>query len=293
MSDQVLDGQLAVGRAEQERALGGQRGYGGRTYLRRSAAEAPVRGQQVSGDLEPGHAGRFCHAPTAPTALVPGWETEDMSRDLGAERMDYRGEHLLEEQAPGDPVVLFERWLADAFAAKERGVLPEPTAMVVATSAAGRPSARTVLLKEATSYGFVFFTNYDSRKGAELAENPLVALHFGWYPLQRQVRVEGTSARTTRAESASYFATRPRGSQLGAWASAQSSEVGSLEQLKEGYRAAEERFAGVEVPCPAHWGGYRVTPAVVEFWQGQPSRMHDRLVYERVADGWRMTRLAP
>jgi pyridoxamine-phosphate oxidase len=138
-----------------------------------------------------------------------------MSPDLAAERIDYLGDHLLESEAPGDPYALFERWLADAFAAKARGVLPEPTAMVVATSHRGRPSARTVLLKEASPQGFVFFTNYTSHKGAELAENPLVALHFGWYPLQRQVRVEGTAARVSRAESEAYFATRPRGSQLG------------------------------------------------------------------------------
>jgi pyridoxamine 5'-phosphate oxidase len=216
-----------------------------------------------------------------------------MSHDLAAERMDYRGDHLLESEAPSDPYDLFERWLADAFAAKERGELPEPTAMVVATSHEGRPSVRTVLLKEAGARGFVFFTNYHSHKGVELAENPQVALHFGWYPLQRQVRIEGTAARVSRAESEAYFATRPRGSQLGAWASAQSSEVGSFEALTESYRAAEERFEGVDVPCPEHWGGFRVTPDLLEFWQGQPSRMHDRLVYTSDAAGWDLIRLAP
>jgi pyridoxamine 5'-phosphate oxidase len=216
-----------------------------------------------------------------------------MVHDLAAERMDYLGDHLLESEAPRDPYALFARWLADAFAAKEGGVLPEPTAMVVATSHGGRPSARTVLLKEATPQGFVFFTNYRSHKGAELAENPLVALHFGWYPLQRQVRVEGVSARVSRAESEAYFATRPRGSQLGAWASAQSSEVASLEALTDSYAAAEERFAGQDVPCPEHWGGYRVTPDLVEFWQGQPSRMHDRLLYRESSVGWQAVRLAP
>ncbi|HYP43764.1 MAG TPA: pyridoxamine 5'-phosphate oxidase [Propionibacteriaceae bacterium] len=216
-----------------------------------------------------------------------------MSRDLAAERIDYRSEHLLESQVPADPYGLFERWLADAFAARERGVLPEPTAMVVATSVAGRPSARTVLLKEATARGFVFFTNYLSGKGAALADNPQIALHFGWYPLHRQIRVEGTAERTSRAESEAYFATRPRGSQLGAWASAQSSEVGSLEELNAAYQAVEERFTDQDVWCPEHWGGYRVTPASIEFWQGQPSRMHDRLAYLRAGGGWRVVRLAP
>ncbi len=213
--------------------------------------------------------------------------------DLFAERIDYRSAHLLETEVPAEPFALFDTWLSEAFAAKERGVLPEPTAMVVATSAADRPSARTVLLKEATGGGFVFFSNYDSRKGTEIASSPAVALHFGWYPLQRQVRVEGRSARIDRAESERYFASRPRGSQLGAWASAQSSEVASLDALNEAYAAAERRFADQDVPCPPHWGGYRVTPDAVEFWQGQPSRMHDRLLYRRVDAGWSITRLAP
>lgn len=216
-----------------------------------------------------------------------------MSNDLAAERMDYSGDHLTEGHVPADPYELFERWLAAAFEAKERGVLPEPTAMVVATSEDGRPSARTVLLKEATRQGFVFFTNYGSRKGTELAADPHVALHFGWYPLQRQVRIEGTAARVARAESEDYFATRPRGSQLGAWASAQSSRVASAAELTESYAAAERRFAGADVPCPEHWGGYRVTPELVEFWQGQPSRMHDRLAYRATPSGWDVGRLAP
>jgi len=213
--------------------------------------------------------------------------------DLSAERIDYRGAHLLEADLPGDPYVLFEAWLADAFAAKAGGTMPEPTAMVVATVARGRPSARTVLLKEVDSRGFAFYTNYDSRKGAEVAENPWVALHFGWYPLQRQVRIEGQARRVERAESEAYFASRPRGSQLGAWASAQSSEVASADELNESYLRVEQRFAGRDVPCPPFWGGFRVEPRMIEFWQGQPSRMHDRLSYRREEAGWRLVRLAP
>jgi pyridoxamine 5'-phosphate oxidase len=193
---------------------------------------------------------------------------------------------------PADPYELFDAWLDDAFAAKERGVLPEPTAMAASTSAGDRPSSRTVLLKEVDRDGFVFFTNYNSRKANELAASPYVALLFGWYPLHRQVRVEGVSERLPRSDSESYFATRPRGSQLGAWASAQSSEV-SLEELLAAYQRAEERFEGAEVPCPPYWGGFRVRPTMIEFWQGQPSRMHDRLLYRRTDDGWHMIRLAP
>ncbi len=213
--------------------------------------------------------------------------------DLAAERIDYLGRHLTESEVPADPLSLFQAWLADAFAAKETGALPEPTAMVVSTVDGDRPSSRTVLLKDADASGFVFFTNYESRKGRELADNPAVALLFGWYALQRQVRVEGSASRVDRAESEAYFATRPRGSQLGAWASAQSSEVPSAETLTASYRVAEERFGDGEVPCPPHWGGFRVAPETIEFWQGQPSRMHDRLLYRRAAENWTLTRLAP
>ena len=206
-------------------------------------------------------------------------------------RRDYteRGA-LLESDLAADWTSQFARWFAEASAAG----LPEPNAMIVATAdVQGRPSARTVLLKGYDERGFVFFTNYTSRKAGALAAQPAVALHFGWYPLQRQVRVEGTATRVPRVESEAYFATRPRGSQLGAWASPQSTEVGSREELNAAYAAAEERFAGRDVPCPEHWGGFRVVPTLVEFWQGQPSRMHDRLAYRRTAVGWDLVRLAP
>ena len=173
------------------------------------------------------------------------------------------------------------------------GVLPEPTAMVVATCVDDQPSARTVLLKNVSNEGFTFFTNYNSRKGSELSRNRRVALHFGWYPLHRQVRAEGAAQLVSRAESEAYFATRPRDSQLGAWASEQSSAVASLEELIASYAVAERRFDGVTVPCPEDWGGYRVTPTMIEFWQGQPSRMHDRLLYRRAGLDWTRTRLAP
>jgi pyridoxamine 5'-phosphate oxidase len=213
--------------------------------------------------------------------------------DLAGERVDYLGDHLLESAVPGEPYALFRTWLGEAFAARDRGELAEPTAMVVATCAAGRPRARTVLLKDLRSDGFTFFTNYESAKAAEMAVNPAVSLHFGWHAIHRQVRVEGAAEKVSRADSEAYFATRPRGSQIGAWASAQSSAVGSLADLQASYAAAEARFDGSEVPCPERWGGYLVRPTMVEFWQGQPSRMHDRLVYRLDGTAWTLTRLAP
>jgi pyridoxamine 5'-phosphate oxidase len=163
----------------------------------------------------------------------------------------------------------------------------------VAPGVDDQPSARTVLLKNVSDQGFTFFTNYNSRKGSELSRNRKVALLFGWYPLHRQVRAEGTAELVPRAESEAYFATRPRESQLGAWASEQSTPVASLDELARAYAAAERRFRGVTVPCPEHWGGYRVIPTMIEFWQGQPSRMHDRLLYRRAGTTWRRSRLSP
>jgi pyridoxamine 5'-phosphate oxidase len=174
--------------------------------------------------------------------------------------------------------------------------LHEPNAMVVSTvSAEGRPSSRMVLLKGVDERGFVFYTNYESRKGAELSATGVAALLFPWHDLQRQVRVEGPVERVSAAESEAYFASRPRGSQLGAWASPQSQEVASREELDFRYADVEQRFGDDgEVSLPPFWGGFRVVPALVEFWQGRKGRLHDRLVYRRDGDGeWRTSRLAP
>ena len=185
----------------------------------------------------------------------------------------------------------FAAWFADATAAG----LPEPNAMILATAdSAARPSARTVLLKGYDEDGFVFFTNYESRKGTELAVNPYASLVFPWFPVQRQVLVTGPVERVSRAETEEYFASRPRGSRLGAWASPQSTVLPGPEALDEGLAAAAERFGDGPVPAPPHWGGFRVRPETVEFWQGRSSRLHDRLRFRRgTAGDWVVERLAP
>lgn len=189
-----------------------------------------------------------------------------------------------------EPVSMFERWLQQAIAAG----LHEPNAMVVSTvSAQGQPSSRMVLLKGVDQRGFVFFTNQASRKGTELAANPRCALLFPWHPLERQVRVDGLASPLEQDEVAAYFSSRPRGAQLGAWASHQSQPVESRESLARSYAEVEARFGEGEVPVPPTWGGYRVTPEAVEFWQGRPGRMHDRLVYRRAGAAWAVQRLAP
>jgi len=214
-----------------------------------------------------------------------------VDRDLSALRQDYAAGGLDESDLAPDPHAMFERWYDDAVSAE----LYEPNAMVVATATPdGVPSSRFVLLKSFGPEGFVFYTNAASRKGQELVQNPAIALLFPWHPLERQVRVEGTAVALSRAEVDAYFAVRPRGSRLGAWASHQSTVVAGREELAEAYREAAQRFVGVEeIPTPEEWGGYRVVPESVEFWQGRSGRMHDRLVYRRDGAGWRTERLAP
>jgi len=206
-------------------------------------------------------------------------------------RREYETGGLSEADAGDDPFALFHRWFAQAVAAE----LTDPNAMILATATPdGIPSARAVLLKALDGRGFTFFTNYDSRKGREMAANPRVALVFLWHQLERQVRVEGAVEVVTPAESDAYFVNRPLGSRLGAWASPQSAVIPDRAYLERTHAELMAKYPDGSVPRPPNWGGYRVIPAVIEFWQGRPSRLHDRIAFARRADGsWRKERLAP
>ena len=206
-------------------------------------------------------------------------------------RREYALESLSERDVDIDPFRQFARWFDQA----QRAELMEPNAMALATSSvAGQPSVRMVLLKGADADGFVFFTDYRSRKAAELAANPRASLCLWWDALQRQVRIEGVTQRVSPAESAAYFRTRPHGSRLGAWASHQSSVLASRTELEvEVARLTASYPDGADVPAPPHWGGYRLRPTSIEFWQGRVSRLHDRIAYVREGDQWGIRRLSP
>ncbi|MCE9534590.1 MAG: pyridoxamine 5'-phosphate oxidase [Planctomycetes bacterium] len=205
-------------------------------------------------------------------------------------RKEYTQGGLLEANADPDPIRMFHLWMEQAMGA---GV-PEPNAMTLATcTPTGVPSARIILLKGFDNRGFTFFSNYESRKGEELNANPFAALVFFWAELERQIRIEGRVERVTDQESDEYHASRPRGSQLGAWTSWQSEVIPGREVLEKRLQEFQVRFGDGPIPRPPHWGGFRLIPEKLEFWQGRPSRLHDRLRYSRVEYTWTLERLSP
>ena len=212
--------------------------------------------------------------------------------DISAMRRQYGEAGLLESALPKNPVELFNTWLLEA-AANE--VVVEANAMVLSTVVDNQPSSRTVLLKDLTKEGFTFFTNYGSRKAKQISSNANVSLLFPWYPMERQVIVIGSASKISKSESEKYFTSRPRGSQIGAWASMQSEELSSREELENKYAEFERKWPeGTEVPMPEHWGGYVVSPTSIEFWQGRYSRLHDRIRYVRSENSdWQIKRIYP
>jgi pyridoxamine 5'-phosphate oxidase len=215
---------------------------------------------------------------------------EDLRNYINTLRHDFAKRTLDEKDVLADPVLQFERWFREAVDAK----VNEPNAMSLSTvSESGRPSSRILLLRNFDQQGFVFYTNYTSRKGEEIAQNNKASLLFFWPELERQVRIEGILIKQTEEESDSYFKSRPRSSKLGAWTSAQSKVIGSREELEKEYEKLSQKYPGDDVPRPPHWGGYRLKHSSVEFWQGRPSRLHDRIWYTYEHDAWKIRRLAP
>ncbi|MGB3180398.1 MAG: pyridoxamine 5'-phosphate oxidase [Cyclobacteriaceae bacterium] len=210
--------------------------------------------------------------------------------DISSIRKEYTRETLEPESVTDDPIVQFNKWFEQA----QEADVPEVNAMTLATvSGDGQPTARIVLLKDIEKGRFLFYTNYTSRKGDNLTNNPKAALVFFWPELERQVRIEGTMDKVPGDKSTDYFHSRPRGSQIGAWTSPQSNIIKDREELENRKKELEEKFAGQEIPRPEFWGGYALTPARIEFWQGRASRLHDRILFEKTGEEWRKQRLAP
>ncbi len=212
------------------------------------------------------------------------------SKEIAQIRKEYTLHGLDLSDIDSNPLTQFSQWFEEARQAE----VPEPNAMHLTTvSAQGQPSGRIVLLKGLDETGFVFYTNYESHKGKNLAENPLASLTFFWAELERQVRIEGKVEKVSEEESTAYFHSRPHASQLGAWASPQSQTIESREVLENNFKELEEKYEEGKVPKPAHWGGFRLIPEQIEFWQGRPSRLHERILYQKEGGDWMINRLAP
>ena len=232
------------------------------------------------------------HAKLAENAKVSKKSGRDKmeTKNLANLRRDYSLDELSEATIDREPFAQFSAWMNEAI----ESVVIEPTAMTVSTvDAEGRPSSRVVLLKGFDHSGFVFFTNYESKKAGDLAANPNISLHFFWPDLERQIIINGTATKATREESQDYFAKRPLESRIGAWASKQSSVLANREELEKRVADIRERFPNQEIPCPPFWGGFRVAPNRFEFWQGRKSRLHDRICYTLTGDVWTTSRLSP
>ncbi len=213
-----------------------------------------------------------------------------MNINISAIRQDYTKASLDITDVNPDPLKQFKKWFEDVVNAKA----DEVNAFVLSTlNKEGHPSSRVVLLKELTDEGFVFFTNYESNKGAEIANHPYAAINFFWKELERQVRIEGKVVKVSAESSDTYYNSRPESSRIGAWASPQSKVIESREFLEEQEKNFTGKFKGMAIPRPAHWGGYCIVPAKIEFWQGRASRLHDRILYTKTAQGWQLDRLAP
>ena len=257
--------------------------------LARAGPDQEAGGSAIAGRTSNG--GSF-HRASAKSPIMGSSPPPAPAMNTADLRREYHRATLNETGVDASPVVQFERWLAEAVQAE----VPEPTAMTLATVGdGGRPAARIVLLKGVGADGFLFFTNYDSRKGRELAANPYAALLFHWVELERQVRVEGQVSRASAADSDAYFASRPPLSRIGAWASPQSDPIPDRDWLEREFSSVQERYAAdpESIPRPPHWGGYRLLPSTFEFWQGRRSRLHDRIRYRLEAAHWRIERLAP
>ncbi len=215
---------------------------------------------------------------------------EEISQQIAKLRRDYGSQELDEKSVLSTPIEQFKTWFQEAVDAGQVDV----EAMTLSTvNEEGRVSSRVVLLKDCDAHGFVFFTNYNSRKAREMQAHENIALTFYWPALQRQVRIEGNVGKTSREESEAYFQTRPRGAQIGAWASPQSESIENRQALEEQINAIEARFRDQPIPCPPFWGGFRLAPERIEFWQGRESRLHDRILYTREQNKWKISRLAP